>query len=375
MIRPRFTLAAFLVAVLAGPARPQERPADIVGPAGYRQELTALAEGVWVLAQPRFHVQPAGNVTIVEQADGLVVVDAGGSPGAARRLVAQIRGLTRKPVKAVLITHWHGDHPQGLDVLLAAWPQARTISTAATRAHLADPKTMNTPGAFDAAADADLRKRIDGFADYCLEMAAKAATPEEKIGWEGSAALFRSYAEDMAGAVTLAPAEGFFDRLLIPDPERPVEVRFLGRANTDGDAVAWLPRQGVLVAGDVVVAPIPFGFGSYPGDWLQVLRQVRDLPFQVLVPGHGPPQRDRVYIDRLAGAIEEIRGKVAPLAAEELSLEDVRRRLNLSEQTRSFTGDDPWLRRWFAAYWITPIVASAYKEARGEPIAQSLQGQ
>lgn len=371
----RLTSAAIFIALLAGRAHALEQPANDAGPAGYRQELTAVADGVWVLAQPRFLVQPAGNVTIVEQADGVVLVDAGGSPGAARRLVAEIRRLTPKPVKAVIITHWHGDHPQGLEVILSAWPQARTISTAATRAHLSDPKTMNTPGAPDAKADADLRERIDGFAAYCLDMAAKAKTLEEKAGWEESAALFGAYADDMAGAVTIAPAEGFIDRLVIPDSERPVEVRFLGRANTDGDAVAWLPRQGVLVTGDVVVAPIPFGFGSYPGDWTQVLDRVRGLPFQVLVPGHGPPQRDRAYVDRLVAAIEDVRTQIAPLAADGLSLEDARRRLDLSAQTHSFAGDDPWLRRWFEAYWITPIVASAYKEARGEPIAQSLKGE
>src|SRR5688572_23622762 len=119
---------------------------------GYFQELSRVGPNVWVLAQPKFVVQPAGNVTIIEQANGLGLVDAGGSPGAARRVIQQVRRLSRKPVKAVILTHWHGDHPQGLSEVLRAWPKARTIATKATQAHLRDPKTMNTPAQVDPAA-------------------------------------------------------------------------------------------------------------------------------------------------------------------------------------------------------------------------------
>ena len=137
----------------------------------------------------------------------------------------------------------------------------------------------------------------------------------------------------------------------------------------------WLPRQCVLIAGDIVVAPFPFGFGSYPADWLRTIERLRAYEFKVLVPGHGPPQRDRAYLDRLTTAMTEVRAKVAPLAAQGLSLDDVRKRLDFTDQARTFVGDDPWLRRWFQDYWIAPFVASAYKEARQEPIIQGLSGE
>ena len=43
-----------------------------------------------------------------------------------------------------------------------------------------------------------------------------------------------------------------------------MRLRFLGRANTEGDAIAWLPRQRIVMTGDVVVSPTPFGFFSFP---------------------------------------------------------------------------------------------------------------
>jgi glyoxylase-like metal-dependent hydrolase (beta-lactamase superfamily II) len=369
----RLTTASIALALALVPLSisAQERPRQ---EDGYLQVTQPVAPRVWTLFQPRFQVQPAGNVTIIEQADGLVLVDTGGSPGAGRRVVAAIRTLSDKPVKAVIITHWHGDHPQGLSEILKAWPKARTIATRATAAHLADPQTMNTPATPDAAANAAFQKQVAGFVAYAQSMGGRATDDREKAGWARAERLFRQYGPDMDGALTLPVAEGVADRLVLDDARAPAEVLFLGRANTDGDAVVWLPRQKVLICGDIVVAPFPFGFGSYPADWLQTLTTLRRYDFQVLVPGHGPPQRDRAYLDRLAAALTDVRTQVTALAAAGLSLEEVDRRFDATTQLETFAGDDPWLARWVRQYWLSPIIASAYKEAKGQPIVQSLKG-
>ncbi len=178
----------------------------------------------------------------------------------------------------------------------------------------------------------------------------------------------------MDGALTLQPAEGYARRLVIADAQAPVEALFLGRANTDGDAEIWLPRQRILASGDTVVSPVPYGFGSYPKDWIGVLQKLRAYPFRTLVPGHGEPQHDRAYLDRLIALIQAVRAQVGPLARQGLSLKTVEEKVDLSAQRKAFVGDDPWLGQWFDQYWSEPIVRSAYKEARGEPIVQSLKG-
>lgn len=355
-----------LSAALAVPGGPL--PQD-----GYFEKIEPLAEHVWLIRQEKpFHLQPIGNVTVIEQADGLVMVDAGGTPASGRRIVGLIRQVSAKPVKAVIVSQWHGDKPLGLPAILETWPKARVISTEATRRHLGDPKTMNTPGAPDPAANKAMLDRFRGFADYGRDMAGKAPTPVERAGWEAMARLFTQYVHDMDGALTVQPKEPFGERLALPDNAAPVEALFLGRADTDGDAVVWLPRQRILVAGETVVAPIPFGYLAYPKEWLEVLRKERAYPFRLLVPGHGPPQRDRAYLDRLAALIEEVRAQVAPLAAQGLELKEVTAKVDLSAQARAFVGDDPWMRQWFDQYWTAPIVASAYKEAKGEEIVQTL---
>jgi hypothetical protein len=73
-------------APVAASGVPKVSPAGLPRPEdGYFQVPVKVADGVWVLAQPTFQVQPIGNVGVIEQSDGLVLVDAGGSPGATIR--------------------------------------------------------------------------------------------------------------------------------------------------------------------------------------------------------------------------------------------------------------------------------------------------
>jgi glyoxylase-like metal-dependent hydrolase (beta-lactamase superfamily II) len=374
------SLLAFSLAFLLGACAPVAAPIVAPFPAdarvspedGYLYEAVAIAPRVHAfMSREPFQVQPLGNVTAIEQSDGFVLVDSGGSPAAAERIVAFLGEIADKPVKAIVLTHWHGDHVLGLRTLLARWPDARTISTAQTRASLMSAETARFMPTGDAANDSAIQANLAGGVAFLQGRSGQAdLTDEERRGYAQAARVLAQHAQDLRGAARIAPGESFADRMVIEDSVAPAEIAFLGRANTDGDAVVWLPRQRVLVTGDIVVSPIPFGFGSYPESWSGVLERLKAYDFATLVPGHGRAMQDRAYLDRLIGLIAEMRRQTAPLAAEGLSLEDVRARTDFSAQAAAFTGGSPWLGRWFNAYWTQPFVASAYKEARGEPIVQ-----
>ncbi len=87
------------------------------------------------------------------------------------------------------------------------------------------------------------------------------------------------------------------DSLILRRGERTIVIRYLGRGNTRGDLSVWLPREGVLATGDLLVNPVPYSFGSYLGDWVATLRKLRTLPARAIVPGHGAIQRDWSYLD------------------------------------------------------------------------------
>src|SRR5215831_9635953 len=100
---------------------------------GFARQTASVAPHVHLIYRPIATNAPyEGNSVVIEQSDGLVVVDAGGAPPAGRHIVAAIKAFSSKPVKFILYTHYHGDHNLGAGELLKAWPHAVTISTLAT---------------------------------------------------------------------------------------------------------------------------------------------------------------------------------------------------------------------------------------------------
>ncbi len=367
------TGAALALPGFAGAAAPSVADDGPLPDDGYYEIIEPqFSDRLWLIRQAKpFHLQPIGNVTVIDQADGLVLVDCGGSPGSARRIISLIRGVSAKPVKAVILTHWHGDHVLGLSEILKAWPTARTIATTATQAHLSDPKAMNTPGRPDPKANAAMLARYRAFAAYCRQQAGAATEPAFQAGWAAGARVFNQYARDMDGALTFAPREAFDDALLIDDPDQPVVAQFLGRANTDGDAIVRLPRQNLIITGDLLVAPIPFGYGGYPSEWLAALKSIIAMDWIRLIPGHGAPMNDSDYLIRVGSLLEGARNGAKALPAGTPQSE-ARTKVDLSARGKWFTGGDPWLDHWFRTYWSDPILDSAWKEANGVPIVQAL---
>ena len=175
--------------------------------------------------------------------------------------------------------------------------------------------------------------------------------------------------------IQITPADTTFDeRLVLHRGPRDIEVRYFGKANTEGDAVVWLPQDRVLISGDIVVHPIPYGIGSFPREWLAALQAVSALPFDTLVPGHGDIQHDRAYIEQLATMLTAIRTQTAALVAKGLDLEATRKALDTTSFASVYTLDDPVRTQLFNAWWVQPIARSAWLEARGEPIVQSGTG-
>lgn len=365
----RYAFLMLAALMLVPPATSE--PGDPAKPALAPYTARELAAGVHFLGVPEDFLGPAiGNVTIIEQRDGMVLIDSGGAIGDGRRVVAYVRALTPKPVKAVVITHWHSDHPAGMAAIRAAWPRSHVIATAKTRANLIDPgnkewKTYPYPPYETRYANqvAQTHAALQGLLAAPGIDSARRARIEQ--GLRNATARWG----DLAGTHYVLPDRTFTERLLLDDPERPVELMYLGRANTDGDAVAWLPRERIVVTGDIVVAPTPYGFYSYPGDWLEAIARIKALGFAQLVPGHGDPQRDTTYLDRLVGTLTDVRKQVGALAAQGLTLEEVRKRVDFATQTAIF-GTTPRLKALFEGYWLEPIIASAYREAKDLPTIQ-----
>lgn len=358
----RALVVAALLAFAASPAA-----AQTLAPYAARE----LAPGVHLLAPPPEYLgDVTSNIVVIEQSDGLVVIDSGRMASDGRRVVAFVRSISQLPVKAVLYTHWHHDHPGGASEIRAAWPQTRIISTPQTLAALRGPALRYIGLEPQERFDTQMREEREGLISQIDEQLRSDQHDEAtRQRYARMRAEVTARIADIPGTYLALPTETFQDELLLDDPLRPVRLMFLGRANTDGDAIAWLPNERIVMTGDVVVAPVPFGFFSFPGDWLGVLERIKALNYTVLVPGHGEPQTDTAYVDNLITSISDLRDQVGPLARQNLTIDDVRSRVNYTRHQEMF-GETPRHRRQLEAFWLRTMTINAYREARGEPIEQ-----
>ena len=239
--------AALLLAALTSLAAAQDGKlrAKFVAPdIGYVQGETALGS-----AANRNFISNAGFVVTD---DGVVVIDALGSPALAKELIAEIRRVTAQPIRYVIVTHYHADHIYGLQAFKAAG--ATIIAHRAGREYI----TSDTA-----------RLRLE-------------ASRKELFPWINETTRVVA-ADRWLDAQRTTLRVGSYD----------FEIRHVGPAHTSEDLVVFVPKRGVLFAGDLAFqGRIPFVGQADSQQWIASLTQLIDFKAKFLITGHGPVSTD-----------------------------------------------------------------------------------
>ena len=207
-----------------------------------------LAPGVFSRQGDTDARQPA-NTSWIEFRDFVVVIDAN-TPWGIRAILPEIKKTTSKPVRYVFDTHYHWDHSQGNSVM------------------------------------AD-----EGVTVICSQDCASELGTKGKEEWASGAKRTDQYS--LAPYRMELPSVVFDNFMAIDDGERRLELRRVGPAHTIGDAVAFLPKEGILFTGDLCVN---WRSGNNVGDrdadhphWVQVLNDMARWNLKMVIPGHGDP--------------------------------------------------------------------------------------
>ncbi|MCP2256410.1 Glyoxylase, beta-lactamase superfamily II [Streptoalloteichus tenebrarius] len=225
------------------------------------ETLEVLADGVYALT-----AEGDPNVGAVEGEDFLVAFEARATPAAARDWLARLREHTDKPVRYLVLSHYHAVRTLGA----SAFDAEVIVAHENTRKLIAE------------------RGREDWDSEF-------GRMPR----------LFRQ-PETIPGLTW--PDVTFSDRMTIQlgGDRGELVLQHCGRGHTAGDIVAWLPRQRVLFTGDLVEAQAALYTGDgFHADWsTTTLDRVREFDAEALVGGRGAVTRGR---DAVAAAIEQTR--------------------------------------------------------------------
>jgi len=220
-------------------------------------QATQVADRVWFVQGVAALGSPANrnfisNAGFVVTDDGVVVIDALGSPALAEELLAEIRRVTPLPVRYVIVTHYHADHIYGLQAFKAAG--------ATILAHSAGREYLNSDTA---------QKRL-----------------------EASRLELGPWVDDKT---RLVPADRWLDQdqTTLRVGSYDILIRHVGPAHTPEDLVVFVPKLGVLFSGDLFFrGRIPFVGQADSRLWIASLGRLIDYKPRIVVPGHGPASTD-----------------------------------------------------------------------------------
>ncbi|NWG91874.1 MAG: MBL fold metallo-hydrolase [Parvularculaceae bacterium] len=350
----RPALAAFLMSVIPISAAAEPRLFDVA----WRE----IKKGVFVGGRDdplRYPV--VANTTIVIGKKGVLVFDGGGYAAQGEQVLAKIRAETKKPVTHLVISHWHGDHHRGAHPIIDAFPDAEIIAHEfACAAMLDGPERRVEEG--EAGLDG-LYKEISAAVERGKWFDGSELSEPENAYFARMVADFPEYKAQLARMKVLTPTMAPKETITIDLGKRKATLFHAGLGNTAGDLALYLPKEGLLATGDIVVAPVPYGFGSYPKEWARVIRQFAALPVGTIVPGHGAIMTDKSYLLRLAELLEDIARQAD---AANSGPAGATPETDFAAHEPAFTQGDPVKARLFAMFFKEPIVAAAANEARGE---------
>src|SRR4051812_25205852 len=205
---------------------------------------------------------PDGNSVFLDAPAGLILVDTGRHPAHRDRLLAYARSRGR-PIVAIFNTHWHLDHSTGNGEVRAAFPRAPLYASNAIEGALAG---------FPARSPADAARAL-----------AVGEIPET------NRAEVQRFLAVMDHPESLRPSRPVIRSADMAIGGRRLQVNLAPFAATEGDVWLYDRAEGLIVAGDLVVAPVPFMAPACPQGWRRALDRIAALPFATLIPGHGEP--------------------------------------------------------------------------------------
>ncbi len=186
------------------------------------------------------------NTGIIIGDDAVMVLDTQATPVMAQDVIRRIREVTDKPIKYVLLSHYHAVRVLGA----TAYNPDHVIASQDTRDLIVE------------RGEADMKSEIERFPRLFRAVESVPGLTWPTITFKGEMTLWLGRLE--------------------------VKLMQLGRGHTKGDTVAWLPQQKILFSGDLVeFDATPYCGDAYFSDWPATLDAVAALKPEKLVPGRG----------------------------------------------------------------------------------------
>jgi len=334
--------------------------ASPAAPAPVQITRTDLAPGIhqFTVASDGY-VEQLNSVAIVTEED-VLVFDTTTRPSTARTILAEIRKLTRKPLRFVVNSHWHPDHWSGNEVFAAANPGLEIIATEKERDFMLNTAAFWSPYLTRALADEEKAVAEQLASGKTTE--GEPLTPESRKKIELELQQVRDMVGEQLKVKRTFPTLTYSDRMTMRHGGR--EFQFISvTGDAAGTTVLYLPKERILITGDAVSYPLPY-YTPPLSEHAKSLRQLAALDPAIVVPGHGPAFRDTTYMLLEAELFEDVLKQTrTALRGGAVTIDEVQAKVDFSAFRDRFARGDAAIARQFPAF-TKGMVRKAYIELR-----------
>jgi cyclase len=326
------------IAALASPTAAAAQTAYVhMSGAGREFAVTRIAPNVVQFTVLRDSYVRQINATAIITDRDVILVDTLTRPSSAALLLDKLRAITTKPVAIVINTHAHPDHWSGTEVFARAFPGLEVISSDQTARfmHLISPVWAGRAAkqVADKKAQVAREKATSKLAD-------ESPLSREQLGQdERDLVDLGSLADELARLTRVFPTITYNDHLHLTHGAIELELNAV-TGDQAGNTQVYLPRERVLITGDLVSFPMPF-FNAHPSRQLAALKAIDAMDFAVLVPGHGPAMRDHSFVKLEIALIEAaMTGVEREIRSGNSETETIQDQVMIPELRAQFTGGD-----------------------------------
>ena len=282
-----------------------------------------VADGVYFVSGTGAMVTRSNAMVVVTE-EGVLVVDSHITPAAGRALIEGIGQITDQPIRTLVNTHFHYDHSHGNQ---AFGPDVRVVGHEYTRHKMVTaPLEEHT---FKGSSERD-RQALEE-----LRAALETASEEEREALDTQISVQAAHVESTAEIDPVPPDTTLAEKMTFFSGGREIQLHFMGRAHTGGDVVVFLPAERLVFTGDMMLGGPPWPGDGWVNEWPATLERLKQLDFDLILPGHGPYFRDRELIDYVQAFHRELWQVVSALHAEGVSAEEAVERIDLSHHAEN----------------------------------------
>ncbi len=344
--------------LLMAPVRIQQYAPDF--------RLEQLSSNVYAfISNNTTHFWEDGNTAVIITKAGVIVIDASTTYLSERHL-AEIRRLTSQPVRYIINTHWHRDHVLGDHVYKDAFPAAQIVMQDYT-AHMSDQRNPAIlANAFKGKQGADLLASLRKAAETGIDDYGKKLTGADLARAKRSYEEFEPvYAAEVRSGAYVSADITFDNRMTIKLGGEEVQLLHF-EGHTHGDTVVYLPKEKILMTGDLVIAPVPYGIDDLFEQFVESLNILVAMPVDVIVPGHGEVQFSHDYMKLERDLFVSLMDQAKASVQRHQSLDDFRKSVNLTTFEAKLVNGDPDNQWAWNNYFYGTAVERAWRIAHGE---------